>query len=67
MLDKKLSKELTSNFLWNWRKLPLKHSVCCSEAYDTNTLSRAHVFKLYKRFSEGREDVEDDEWTGHPV
>jgi len=26
MLDNRLSNELTSNFLWNWRNLPLKHS-----------------------------------------
>jgi hypothetical protein len=25
------------------------------------------VFEWHNRFSEGREDVEDDEWSGHPV
>jgi hypothetical protein len=30
------------------------------EAYGQNTLSRAVVFEWHKRFSEGREDMEDD-------
>jgi hypothetical protein len=30
------------------------------ETYGDNTLSRAFVFEWHKRFSEGREDVEDD-------
>jgi hypothetical protein len=29
MFDKKLSNELTSNFLWIWRELLLKCSICC--------------------------------------
>jgi hypothetical protein len=31
------------------------------EAPEENTLSRAHVLEWHIRFSEGREDVEDDE------
>jgi hypothetical protein len=31
------------------------------EVYEENTLSRAHVFEWHKKFSVGREDVEDDE------
>jgi hypothetical protein len=37
------------------------------EAYGENTLSRACVFELHKRFSEGREDVADDKWSVFPV
>jgi len=37
------------------------------EAYGEMTLSRAYVFEWHKRFSEGREDVEDDERPGQPV
>jgi hypothetical protein len=35
------------------------------EAYGENNLLRAPVFEWCKRFSEGREDVEDDEQPGH--
>nr|CAH7728141.1 unnamed protein product [Callosobruchus chinensis] len=30
-------------------------------------MSRTRVFEWHKRFSEGREEVEDDERTGRPV
>jgi hypothetical protein len=33
------------------------------EAYGKNILSRAHVLEWHKKFSEGREDVEDDNLT----
>jgi hypothetical protein len=34
-----------------------------TEAYRVDCMSRAHVFEWHKRFSDGHEDVEDDE---HP-
>jgi transposase len=37
------------------------------EAYGEDALSRSRVFEWHKRFSEGREDVEDDERSGRPV
>ncbi|GFY34321.1 hypothetical protein TNCV_2506241 [Trichonephila clavipes] len=36
------------------------------EAYGDETLSCAHVFEWYKRFSEGRVSGEDDELAGRP-
>jgi hypothetical protein len=36
-----------------------KLSLLC-EVYGENTLSRAHVFQWHKKFSEGREGLEDD-------
>lgn len=37
-----------------------------STAFGESVMSRAGVFQWYKRFKEGREDVEDDERTGRP-
>jgi len=48
MLDKKFSNDLTSNFMWNWRKLPLKHSVC----YVSRMEKTAEVSDWHKRFAE---------------
>ncbi|GFY00350.1 hypothetical protein TNCV_1663891 [Trichonephila clavipes] len=38
-----------------------------TKAYGDETLSRAHVFEWYKRFSGGRVRVEDDEPPGGPT
>jgi hypothetical protein len=35
-------------------------------AYGEECLSRTSVFKWHKRFKEGRESLQDDEWKGHP-
>ncbi|UYV76625.1 hypothetical protein LAZ67_14001499 [Cordylochernes scorpioides] len=35
-------------------------------AYGENTLDRSNVYRWYKMFSEGREDVNDEERAGHP-
>nr|CAH7752029.1 unnamed protein product [Callosobruchus chinensis] len=37
------------------------------EVLGDNCMSRTRVFEWHKRFSEGREEVEDDERTGRPV
>ena len=36
------------------------------ETYGENSLSHAHVFEWYKWFSEGRENIEDDQHPGRP-
>ena len=35
-------------------------------AFGESTMSKTRVYELYKRFQEGREDVEDDERPGRP-
>jgi hypothetical protein len=37
-----------------------------TEAYGADCMSRARVFEWHKIFSDGREDVEDDERPGRP-
>nr|CAH7743651.1 unnamed protein product [Callosobruchus chinensis] len=44
----------------NWNQL-------LKEVFGDNCMSRTRVFEWHKRFSEGREEVEDDERTGRPV
>ncbi|GFW75114.1 hypothetical protein TNCV_448191 [Trichonephila clavipes] len=38
-----------------------------AKAYEDETLSSAHVFEWYKRFSEGRSSEKDDEPAEHPM
>jgi len=35
-------------------------------AFGESTMSKARVYEWYKRFKEGREDVEDDDCPGRP-
>jgi hypothetical protein len=37
-----------------------------TEAYGADAMKKSSVFEWHKRFKEGREDVKDDERTGHP-
>ncbi|GFW75289.1 hypothetical protein TNCV_4189441 [Trichonephila clavipes] len=37
------------------------------ETYGDETLTRAPVFKLHKRFQGGRDSVENDEGAGSPI
>ena len=36
------------------------------QVYGEETMSRTHAFEWYKRFKEGREEVEDDPRSGRP-
>ena len=36
-------------------------------AYGEATLDRSNVYRWYKMFSEGREDVNDEERAGRPI
>ncbi|GFU56654.1 protein GVQW3 [Trichonephila clavipes] len=36
------------------------------EVYGSECLSRARVFEWFKRFKDGRQDVEDDSWPDRP-
>ena len=37
-----------------------------TKAYDESAMSKKRVYEWYKRFQNGREDVEDDERPGRP-
>ena len=48
-------------------KLNKSATASLTEAYGDATLSRNIVFKWYKAFKEGRENVEDDPRSGRPI
>jgi hypothetical protein len=37
-----------------------------TEAFGADAMKKSSVCEWHKRFKEGREDVKDDERTGHP-
>lgn len=54
-------------------KFCVKNGIKCSEAFKmlkkafgNNTMSQPRVYEWYKRFQEGREDIEDDARSGRP-
>ncbi|UYV68982.1 DDX55 [Cordylochernes scorpioides] len=54
-------------------KFCVKNEIKCTDAfrmltvaYGEATLDRSNVYRWYKMFSEGREDVNDEERAGHP-
>ncbi|KAG5322152.1 GVQW3 protein, partial [Acromyrmex heyeri] len=54
-------------------KFCVKNKIKCADAfrmltmaYDEATLDRSNVYRWYKMFSEGREDVNDEERAGRP-
>ncbi|KAG5341362.1 GVQW3 protein, partial [Acromyrmex heyeri] len=54
-------------------KFCVKNKIKCADAfrmltvaYGEATLDRSNVYRWYKMFSEGREDVNDEERAGHP-
>lgn len=48
-------------------KPPKESFKLLKEAFGDNCMSRTRVFEWYKRFLEGREEVEDEERCGRPV
>jgi len=37
------------------------------QVYGDSNMKKTAVYKLVKRFSEGRESVSDEEWSGRPA
>ncbi|VVC45936.1 Hypothetical protein CINCED_3A019665 [Cinara cedri] len=61
MCDEKQEQRINLTFLVKLKKTPTECYKLLQEAYGGNPLSRARVFEWYKRFSEGRENTEDDQ------
>lgn len=53
-------------FLVRLGKSPSDALRMLQEVYGDEAMSRSRVFEWYKRFKEGREDVEDDSRSGRP-
>lgn len=67
MLDKKIEQRINIKFLVKLKKTATETLNLLREAYGEDALSKSRVFAWHKRFSDGREDVEDDERSGRPV
>lgn len=65
-MDKKIEQRVNLKFLVKLNKTPTECCAMLKEVYGEESLSRARVFEWYKRFREGREDVNDDERPGRP-
>lgn len=67
MISLKIEQRINLKFLVKLRKPPSECFQLLKEVFGDNCMSRTRVFEWHKRFSEGREEVEDDERTGRPV
>jgi hypothetical protein len=61
MVDKEIEQRVNIKFLVKLKKTATETFIVLREVYGKDALSRARVFAWHKRFSEGREDVEDEE------
>jgi hypothetical protein len=64
MLSSKVEQRVAIKFLIKLNKTPTECFRMLTEAYGADCTSRA--FEWHKEFSDGREDVEDDEHPGRP-
>nr|CAH7754629.1 unnamed protein product [Callosobruchus chinensis] len=67
MISLKIEQRINLKFLVKLGKSPSECFQLLKEVFGDNCMSRTRVFEWHKRFSEGREEVEDVERTGRPV
>ena len=66
MSDCKSEQRVNIKFLVKLKKSAMETFQLLTEAYGEDCMSRARVFEWYKRFSEGRESLKDDDRPGRP-
>jgi len=52
--------------LFHLGKTPTEALKLLQEVYGDDTMSRTHLFEWYRKFKEGREEVEDNHRSGRP-
>lgn len=67
MVSVKIEQRINLKFLVKLKKSATECYQLLKEVFGDNTMSRTCVFEWHRRFSEGREEVEDDERPGRPV
>jgi len=67
MLDTRTEQRVNIKFLVKLEKTAIGTFNLLREAYEENTLPRSRVSEWHKRWSEGGEDVEDDDETDKNV
>jgi hypothetical protein len=66
MLSSKVEQRVAVKFLVKLNKAPTECFRMLTEAYGADCMLCARVFEWHKRYSDGREDAEDDERPGRP-
>ena len=67
MPSEKIEQRVNLKFLVKLKKIfPTKCLKLLKEVYGDNLMSHSRVFEWHKRFSDGRDEVEDDEHPGRP-
>lgn len=67
MVDSSFEQRINIKFLVKLGKTGLEIKNLLTQVYGDNTLSKSTIYKWVKRFSEGREDVTDDDREGRPT
>jgi hypothetical protein len=66
MSDRLLEQCINIKFCTKLRKSVSETLQILTEAHGADAMKKSSVFEWHKKFKEGREDVKDDERTGHP-
>ena len=61
-----VEQRINLKFLVRLGKTPIEALKLLQEVYGDDTMSRTRVFGWHRRFKNGREEVEDDHWSGRP-
>ena len=61
-----VEQRINLKFLVGLAKTPTEALKLLQEVYGDDTMSRTRLFEWHRRFKEGREEVEDDHWSGRP-
>ena len=61
-----IEQRINLKFLVRLGKTPTEALKLLQEVYGDDTMSRTRLFEWYRRFKEGREEVEDDHMSGRP-
>ncbi|KAG8228235.1 hypothetical protein J437_LFUL004361, partial [Ladona fulva] len=65
MIDKILEQRISLKFLAKLKKSPTESYKLLQDVYGESVLSKECAFEWHKRFSEGREDIQDDSRSDH--
>ncbi|GFX00422.1 protein GVQW3 [Trichonephila clavipes] len=66
MVSEIIEQRIVVKFHFKLEKTSTETYNLLKEVYGSESLSRARVFEWFKRFKDGRQDVEDDSRPGHP-
>ena len=67
MVSLRIEQRVILKFLVKLKKSRMECLQMLTKVFGDNAMSRARLYEWYKRFAEGREDVEDDECPGRSV